>query len=228
LWVSAAIILGFAHWSACRAAEFPVKPLEDFKSEDFRTRESAQASLLDWSRKNPAVALERLFVLSQSADDPEVRERCLAVLREMIGDEYLKEGEGYIGIRMQDETATIPGDPKPRSAIRILQVVQDSPGHLAGLKVNDLITGLEDRIWRDGAASEFFMQTVREFKPASHITLSILRDGKTMDVKVKLARRPLFADNPFLDESQVDLEAAEKAAKEAYFRRWMDARKARE
>jgi hypothetical protein len=228
LWVSAAIILGFAHWSACRAAEFPVKPLEDFKSEDFRTRESAQASLLDWSRKNPAVALERLFVLSQSADDPEVRERCLAVLREMIGDEYLKEGEGYIGIRMQDETATIPGDPKPRSAIRILQVVQDSPGHVAGLKVNDLITGLEDRIWRDGAASEFFMQTVREFKPASHITLSILRDGKTMDVKVKLARRPLFADNPFLDESQVDLEAAEKAAKEAYFRRWMDARKARE
>jgi hypothetical protein len=228
LWAPAVISLGLACGSVCRAVEFPAKPLEDFKSEDFRTRETAQASLLEWSRKNPGIAMERLFVLSQSADDPEVRERCLAVLRELIGDEYLKEGEGYIGIRMQDETATIPGDPKPRSAIRILQVVQDSPAHFAGLKVNDLIAGLDDLVWRDGAASQFFMQTVREFKPASHITLSILRDGKLMDVKVKLARRPLFADNPFLDESEVDIEAAEKAAKEAYFRRWMDARKARE
>jgi hypothetical protein len=71
------------------------------------------------------------------------------------------------------------------------------------------------------------MQTVREFKPASRITLRVLRAGALMDIPVILARRPLFADNPFLDETQVDLEAAEKAAKEAYFRRWMETRKTR-
>ena len=228
LWAVSAIIWGFAHCAVCRAAEFPAGTLEDFKSEDFRTREAAQASLLDWSRKNPGIALDRLYALSQSADDPEVRERCLAVLRELIGDEYLKEGEGYIGIRMQDETGTIPGDPKPRSVIRVLQVVADSPAHVAGLKFNDLIAGLNDRVWRDVPASQSFMQTVKEFKPATRITLRVVRDGNLMDVPVKLGRRPLFADNPFLDESQVDLEAAEKAAKEAYFRRWMDARKARD
>ena len=49
------------------------------------------------------------------ADDPEVRERCLAILRDLVNDEYLKDGEGYIGIRMQDEMATaVPGDVKPR------------------------------------------------------------------------------------------------------------------
>jgi PDZ domain len=229
LWAVSAFIIGFAHCAICRAGEFPAATLEDFKSEDFRTRETAQAGLLEWSRKNPGIAMDRLFGLSQTADDPEVRERCLAVLRELIGDEYLKEGEGYIGIRMQDEiTNTIPGDPKPRSVIRILQVVQDSPAHVAGLKVNDLITGLDDRVWRDGGATQFFMQTVRELKPATLVTLHILRDGKLAAVAVKLARRPLFADNPFLDESQLDLEAAEKAAKEAYFRRWMDGRKARD
>jgi predicted metalloprotease with PDZ domain len=228
LWAVSAIIWGFAHCTACRAEGFPDGTLEDFKSEDFRTRETAQASLLEWSRKNPGIAMDRLFGLSQKADDPEVRERCLSVLRELIGDEYLKEGEGYIGIRMQDETGAIPGDPKPRSLIRILQVVPDSPAHAAGLKFNDLIAGLEDRVWRDGAASQPFMQIVKEFKPATRVTLRIVRDGKLMDVPVKLGRRPLYADNPFLDESQVDLEAAEKAAKEAYFRRWMDARRARD
>jgi len=228
LWAVSAIISGFFHCAACGAGEFPAKTLEDFKSEDFRTRETAQGALLEWSRENPGIAKDRLFELSQKADDPEVRERCLAVLRELIGDEYLKEGEGYIGIRMQDETATIPGDPKPRAVIRILQVVPDSPAHEAGLKFDDLIAGLNDRVWRDAPASQSFMQTVKEFKPATRITLRVLRDGKLMDFPVKLARRPLFADNVFLDESQVDLEAAEKAAKEAYFRRWMDARKARD
>jgi PDZ domain len=225
LWAVSAIIWGCA---ACGAEEFPARTLEDFKSEDFRTRETAQADLLAWSRKNPAIAMDRLYGLSQTADDPEVRERCLAVLRELIGDEYLKEGEGYIGIRMQDETATVPGDAKPRSVIRVLQVVPDSPAHEAGLKFDDLIAGLNDRIWRDVPASQSFMQAVKEFKPATRITLRVLRDGKLIDVPVKLARRPLYADNPFLDERQIDLEAAEKAAKEAYFRRWMDARKARD
>lgn len=228
LWAVSAVIWGFAHCAACRAEGFPDGTLEDFKSEDFRTRETAQASLLEWSRKNPGIAMDRLFDLSQKADDPEVRERCLSVLRELVGDEYLKEGEGYIGIRMLDETGTIPDDPKPRSLIRILQVVPDSPAHEAGLKFNDLIAGLGDRVWRDVPASQSFMQTVKEFKPATRITLRIVRDGKLMDVPVKLGRRPLYADNPFLDESQVDLEAAEKAAKEAYFRRWMDARRARD
>jgi predicted metalloprotease with PDZ domain len=228
LWAVSAIIWGFVRCAACGAEEFPSTALENFKSEDFRTRESAQATLLEWSRKNPGIAMDRLFGLSQTADDPEVRERCLAVLRELVGDEYLKEGEGYIGIRMQDETGNVPGDAKPRSVIRILQVVPESPAHVAGLKFNDLIVGLEDRIWRDGAASPSFMQTVREFKPATRITLRIVRDGTPMDVPVKLARRPLFAENPFLDESQIDLEAAEKAAKEAYFRRWMETRRARD
>lgn len=228
LWALSAIIWGFFHCAACQAEEFPVGTLEDFKSEDFRTRETAQASLLEWSRKNPGIAIDRLFGLSQTADDPEVRERCLAVLGEVIGDEYLQEGEGYIGIRMQDEIGNVPGDPKPRGVIRVLQVVPDSPAHSAGLKFNDLIVGLDDRVWLDAAASQSFMQTVREFKPATRITLRVVREGKLLDVPVKLARRPLFADNPFLDESQIDLEAAEKAAKEAYFRRWLEARKARD
>jgi hypothetical protein len=107
---TSAIIWGFGPLCACGAEEFPSTALENFKSEDFRTRESAQANCSN-GRGNPGIAMDRLFGQSQTADDPEARERCLAVLRELVGDEYQKEGEGYIGIRMQEETGKVPGDP---------------------------------------------------------------------------------------------------------------------
>jgi S1-C subfamily serine protease len=160
--------------------------------------------------------------------DPEVRERCLAVLHELVNDEYLKEGEGFLGIRMQDEKALIPGEQAARSVLRVTQVLPDSAAQQAGLQPNDLIAGLDDKIWHDEAALVPFMNHVRQFKPGNRVTLRVLRNGKMIDLPVTLGRRPLLADNPFLDQRQGDIEAAERAAKEAYFRRWLERRKARD
>jgi hypothetical protein len=210
-----------------QALELPAGPFANLKSDEFRVRESAQAEILAWARERREAAMDELHHQSRTAGDPEVRERCLAVLRELVNDEYLQEGEGYIGIRMQDENANLPGDPKPRSVIRVVQVVPDSAAHQAGLQLNDLIAGLGDTVWREGKASLVFGESIRQIKPGTRITLRILRDGAMMDLVVKLGRRPLAADNPFLDQRQVDLEAAERTAKEAYFRRWLERRKPR-
>jgi hypothetical protein len=223
-----ALLAGTGLVSDSHALELPAEVLEDLRSEEFRTREAAQDKLLKWSRKQPAQTMDLLFDRSQMADDPEVRERCMAVLRELVNDEYLKEGEGYIGILMQDEIGKVPGDPVPRALIRVLQVVPDSPAHDAELKVNDLIAGLNERVWREQAASTSFREVVRNFKPGTRITLQVVRDGKLIEKSMKLARRPLIPETPFFDENQIDLEAAEKAAKEAFFNRWLEARKARD
>ena len=47
----------------------------------------------------------------------------------LVTDEYLKEGEGYIGIAlaMKDDIVTVPGDPKPRNVIRVMEVRADTP-----------------------------------------------------------------------------------------------------
>jgi hypothetical protein len=208
--------------------ELPAGPLGSLKSEEFRIREKAQAELLAWARHRPEPAMDALFRISRADDDPEVRERCLAVLRELVNDEYLKEGEGFLGIRMQDEKALVPGERNPRSVIRVIQVVPDSAAQQAGVKLNDLITGLDDKVWQDEAALMPFMNHIRQLKPGNRVLLKILRNGEMMDLPVKLGRRPLLADNPFLDQRQVDIDAAERAAKEAYFRRWLERRKARD
>lgn len=172
--------------------------------------------------------MDELFRQSRVADDPEVRERCLAVLHELVNDEYQKEGEGYIGIRMRDEMVAVPGDAKPRGGIRVIQVVPDSAANKAGLMLNDLIVGLNDQVWRDSSPSLPFSDKVRRLKPRSRIRLKVLRNGNLLDLEVTLGRRPLIADNPFLGEQPADLQEAERKAEDAYFRRWLELRKARD
>ena len=208
------------------AIELPAGPLANLKSESFLTRESAQAELLAWARPQLEAAIEELYRYSKVADDPEVRDRCLAVLRDLVNDEYQKDGEGYIGIRMMEEIATVPGDPNPRSVIRVIQVMPDTAAQRAGLQINDLIAGLGDQVWREGTVTLLFGEKIRQYKPNTKITLKLLRNGNLMDLEVTLGKRPLFADNLLFDAQQVDLQAAEKAAKDAYFRRWLDRRKA--
>lgn len=221
------VVLLMAGLDLVSALELPAGPLAALRSDEFQVREKAQAELLAWSRERPRMAMDELFRASRSAEDPEVRERCLDVLRELVNDEYLKEGEGFIGIRMQDEMAKVPGDPEPRIAIRVTQVVPDSAAQMAGLKINDLIVGLDNKVWRVGSALGPFSESIRQIKPGTRVTLRVLRDGQLLDLAVVLGRRPLHADNPFLDESQVDIEAAERAAREAYFRRWLERKKLR-
>lgn len=210
-----------------RALELPAEPLANLRSEEFRQRESAQAELLAWARQQAQGATDALLRHSREADDPEVRQRCLAVLRELIYDEYRKDGEGFIGIQMMDELAKIPDDPKPRGAVRVIMIVPDSAAAQAGLQLNDLIIGLGDLVWHDAGASLAFREQIRQLKPNTKVTLKILRNGKPLDIEVKLGRRPFAADMLFFDQRQVDVEAAERAAKEAYFRRWLEREKSR-
>lgn len=208
-----------------RALELPAEPLVNLNAEEFSKRESAQADLLAWARGHREPAMDALFRHSREAADPEVRERCLAVLRELVNDEYLKEGEGYLGIRMQDELANLPGEPKPHAVIRVIQVVADTAAQHAGIQPNDLIAGLGDLVWPERGASQLFMGKIRQLKPTSKVTLKVSRNGKLMDIEVTLGRRPFIADPMLLDERPVDLEAAERAAKQAYFRRWLEHKK---
>jgi membrane-associated protease RseP (regulator of RpoE activity) len=220
-WFAAMLWISVHGW----AAEIPAKPLADLESEDFRTREEAQALILKWARETPQEAIETLYKHTVDADEPEVRERCLAVLRELVGDEYSRHGEGFIGVRMLDELATVPDDPGQRAAIRVTFVMPKSPAEKAGLKINDLIVAVEDRTWREIPVILPFSDEIKKHKPGTRIRLTVLRDGKLLEVPVILARRPLEADNPFLDRRPFDMEAAEAAAREAHFQRWLKDRR---
>lgn len=210
------------------AAELPPETIGKLGSEEFRERELAQEQLLDWARKQPDAAKDALFLSSLTVENPEVRERCLEVLRELVLDEYESEGSGYVGIRMRNELAKVPGDPELRGGIRVIEVVEGSAGDKAGLEIKDLIVGLNDEVWRQAGPSEMFSEQVKEMKPRTEIRLKVVRAGQLIEVKVLLGRRPAYVDQRALGFQRIDPAKAEKAEKDAFFRRWLDRRKMRE
>lgn len=212
------VIIGFS-------LELPTKAFVALGSSEFRVREAAQSELLVWSRRLPEPAMTELLRQSQAAEDPEVRQRCLNILRELVIDEYSREGEGFIGIAMKDEISEVPGDGKARKVIRVTGVLEDTPARHAGILVNDLIVGLDHQVWHNEDALLPFREKIRTMKPNTKVDLKILRDGGLVDCKVTLTRRPLLADRLFFNGQNFDPDASERAAKEAFFRRWLSQRK---
>lgn len=206
------------------ALELPKDAALDLQSLDFQKREAANLQLLEWGRKHPEGAMAELYRQSRDADDPEVRERCLSVLRDLVNDEYLNDGEGYLGIRRQDIISRIPGFDKERNGVLVVEVVAGSAAANAGLRANDQITRMNGEEWLNGPASELFAEKVRSMKPNTKVSLGVVRDGKLIEINVVLGKRPLLADHPFMNGSTQDLEALERADREAYFRRWLSQR----
>lgn len=211
---------------ALHAAPLPADLFAALSSQEFQEREAAEAKLLAWCKLKPEPAKAELFRQHQSAEDPEARARCLTILRTLVFEDYAREGEGYIGISMRDDTSQVPGDAKLRSVIRVMATLPDTAASNAGIQPNDLIVALADQVWYDVKASDLFTKQIRSMKPDQKVKLKILRADVIMDFTVTLGRRPVNADLQWFQGESVDLQAAERAAKEAYFRRWLNDRKA--
>jgi predicted metalloprotease with PDZ domain len=223
-WLGLAVLI-FMGSQAAFCAPLPGDLFNSLCSPEFQKREAAEAKLLEWCRMKPEAAKEELFKQYHSAEDPEARIRCLSILRALVFDDYSREGEGYIGINMGDDTSLVPGDGKPRSVIRVIAAMPDTAAANAGIQPNDLIVGLDDEVWHDVKASEPFMKRIRSMKPNQKVQLKILRGNTILDVAVILGRRPVAADLQSFQGESIDLLAAERAAKEAYFRRWLSEKK---
>lgn len=67
--------------------------------------------------------------------------------------------------------------------VEIVDVDKESPAELAKLKRGDIILEIEGKELKN---PEMLVYEIRKRKPGKNVTLKIERDGKTMDVKVKL------------------------------------------
>ena len=207
-------------------AGLPPEIFSKLKSEEFKVREEGQAQMLQWATLHRQIAIDELYRQSQIGADPEQRERCLNVLRELIVKEFEEQGEGFVGIQMQDVMAAIKEDGKPVNvnALRITHVIPGMAAEAAGLKVNDTIVGLNGKKWANEVVSVAFMESIKKLKPGTKVKLEILRMDQMQVVEVTLCRRPQVAD-PRFGLNMEQFEAQRQAEKEAYFRKWMEQRK---
>ena len=109
-----------------------------------------------------------------------------------ILDQLREKGQvsrGYIGVtpKTLDPDLRRSLSLNTASGVVVQEVMAGSPGARAGLRVYDIIVAVDGR---PVAADDELIQMVSSSKPGATATLQIVRDGRTLNLPVKLAARP--------------------------------------
>ncbi len=107
---------------------------------------------------------------------------------------YGKVSHGHIGIGISDvtpENAKFFGDSLATGAV-VTQVDADSPGGKAGLQIGDVITEIDGKKVSDAGELQV---TVGQKQPGAKIDLTVLRNGKTLNIPVTLEALGSHAGN---------------------------------
>jgi serine protease Do len=98
--------------------------------------------------------------------------------------------------------------------VRITRIYPGTPAETAGLRVGDVVMALdgESVAVRREEDSEVFDRQVRQYRPGTEATFSVWRDGKTIELPVKLEREPAPTAEMFRwEDEQLEFEARELA-----------------
>jgi len=110
-----------------------------------------------------------------------------AILPQLRGAGYVSRG--YIGVLLRDVDADLQRAlalPRAEGAL-VQDVTPGSPAARAGLRVYDVIVSVDDR---PVAGNDDLVSAIAARRPGSSTRVHVLRDGRRMDLSVKLAERP--------------------------------------
>ena len=110
---------------------------------------------------------------------------CIAVLF-VLG----RVTRGWIGVGVQDMTRELSESfrlPEIRGAL-ITEVVRGTPAEKAGIRLGDILVGVEGQPVTDSAS---MLNLVSALNPGKQATIRLVRSNQETDVRVVVGRRPL-------------------------------------
>ncbi|WP_353707758.1 trypsin-like peptidase domain-containing protein [Cellulosimicrobium sp. ES-005] len=109
-------------------------------------------------------------------------------LAKSISEQLIENGtaeHAFLGVTLADATATADG--VTRRGAEVQEVTDGSPAADAGIRSGDVIVAIDDHAV---GGAESLTAFVRERAAGAKSTLTVVRDGKTLDLDVTLATRP--------------------------------------
>lgn len=111
-------------------------------------------------------------------------------LAKWVMEQILEHGRvirGWLGVVIQEITPDIAEAIGVKEGILVAQVVKGSPADKGGLKVGDIIVELNGRKLEDVRDLQL---SIMKTKPGTEVTLTVIREGKRIKVKVKVGELP--------------------------------------
>ena len=214
--------------------ELPPGLVEKLSSDDFEVREKAYAGLHKWSEANIKASPELLFKAWKGNDDPEVQTRCYNLMREMVVQKEFGKGKGFLGIRMTGVILPAkPGGPAGLQAVRVENILDDTPAQKVGLRMGDLIVRVDEldlqqanpanlgaevkpgrlRLGLEMHSVSRFSDYIKSKQPGEKVVLHCLRGNQHLEIEVRLMKLA-----PANDPTHEQIEAAS----EMFFRQWLE------
>ncbi|OZI77136.1 S1C family serine protease [Bordetella genomosp. 12] len=110
-----------------------------------------------------------------------------------VMDEIIKTGKvrrGWLGIEPQDLTPELARSfhlDSAASGVIIASILRGGPADKAGLRVGDIVQSLDGQAVHGTTG---LLAQIAAVTPGQNATLQVLRDGKTVDIKVVMGTRP--------------------------------------
>jgi serine protease Do len=122
---------------------------------------------------------------------------------------------GYLGIQLQDldpDLQALLGTKEKHGAV-VLDVLTGDAGEAAGLKRYDVITEVSGKKVDDG---DSLVRQISNRAPGSTVALTVVRDGRPLQLQAKLAERTVADEDDSADEDAEDWEQDLSAEGDAF------------
>ena len=114
-----------------------------------------------------------------------------------------KISRGWLGVSMQDvddDTAKALGMSEPKGAL-VVNVIENDPAAKAGMKDGDIIIKVNDKDIDDSAS---LLKNIANLAPNSVVKVTVLREGKQIELNVTLGERKVSQNNSNNNKKQSD------------------------
>lgn len=111
-------------------------------------------------------------------------------LAKWVADQLIQKGKvirGWLGVVIQDVTPEMAESLGVKEGVIIAQVAPSSPAEKAGLKIGDVVVEVNGQKVGDVRDLQF---TIMKTPPGQEVVLRVVRDGKELTIKAKVAQMP--------------------------------------
>ena len=170
-----------------RVAETQSIFLEDLVQTDAAINEGNSGGPLIWAATHQVIGVNTLVASNASGLGFAISSNTVR----QIADELIKNGKvvrGFIGVQytqLSARQAAQVGLPAGTTGIIVTQVVPGSPATQAGIRVNDIVTKVNDQLIDPQHPLQSLMV---KFRPGDKVKLALIRDGREQAVDVTLGQ----------------------------------------